>query len=259
MIDSQLATTWAASQPVLTRYKLLEIERIAIAKLSEEVITMTLSGRITSAPDGALGFDTNTSISRAVAQQFRGDGFRFCLRYLSLGAGQQAGDLTTAEANHILDGGLALMPVQHVRRAGWQATGDLGTSTGLHAANNAQSVGFPPGVNVWMDLEGVSAASSAADVIAYCNNWFEQVHAAGYVPGIYVGFDARLSSHQLFQNLKFQHYWKAGGNIPPIERRDYQMIQTIGNPPERLHGIEIDRDTTQTDQLDGKALWLIRP
>src|SRR5262249_8993907 len=68
---------------------------------------MTLSGRITSASDGALGFDTNTSISLAVAQQFRGDGFRFCLRYLSLGAGQQAGDLTTAEANHILDGGLA--------------------------------------------------------------------------------------------------------------------------------------------------------
>src|SRR5882672_8077696 len=114
---------------------------------------MPLPGRIINGPDGTLGFDTNTPVSLAAAAGFHNDGFRFCLRYLSLGAGQQPGDLTTAEANHILDGGLALMPVQHVRNAGWRATAARGTSTGLNAANNAQIVGFPPGVNVWMDLE----------------------------------------------------------------------------------------------------------
>jgi len=82
---------------------------------------MPLPGRIINGPDGTLGFDTNTPVSLAAAAGFHNDGFRFCLRYLSLGAGQQPGDLTTAEANHILDGGLALMPVQHVRNAGWRA------------------------------------------------------------------------------------------------------------------------------------------
>ena len=53
---------------------------------------MPLQGTIQNAPDGSLGFDTNTVLTSAKAQQFHNDGFRFCLRYLSLGAGQAAGD-----------------------------------------------------------------------------------------------------------------------------------------------------------------------
>jgi hypothetical protein len=221
-------------------------------------VSPMLAGHIASADDGALGFDTDTHVTSAAARQFRADGFRFCLRYLALGSGQGHGDLSNAEANDILDAGLALMPVQHVRNPGWQATGASGTSTGRNAADNARDVGFHPGVNVWMDLEGVSANSIRADVEAYCNNWFAQVEAAGYVPGIYVGFSAGLNGQQLGQ-LRFEHYWKAGGNIPQIQGRGYQMIQTIGNPPEHLHHIEIDRDRTQADQQGGRALWLIRP
>jgi hypothetical protein len=222
---------------------------------------MTLSGTIQNAPNGSLGFDTNTVLTLPNAQRFHNDGFKFCFRYLSLSAGQAAGDLTTAEANHILDSGLALMPVQHVRSPGWHPTGTLGIKTGTNAANNAKSVGFPDGINVWMDLEGVAPGTAAADVIDYCNNWFVEVEAAGYVPGIYVGFNAILNGKQLFNDLKFQHYWKAGGNPPVPVTRGYQMLQTIQNPPqgEVLHGINIDRDKTKTDDLGGTAIWLVRP
>jgi hypothetical protein len=41
-----------------------------------------LSGRIESAPDNALGFDTDQPISLAVARQFVNNNFRFCVRYL---------------------------------------------------------------------------------------------------------------------------------------------------------------------------------
>lgn len=219
---------------------------------------MPLQGTIQNAPDGSLGFDTNTVLTSAKAQQFHNDGFRFCLRYLSLGAGQAAGDLTTAEANHILDAGLALMPVQHVRMPGWDPTGPLGTTTGTNAANNAIQVGFPPGVNVWMDLEGCDLQTTAANVIAYCNNWFAQVKAAGYVPGIYVGFNAILNGNQLFHDLKFQHYWKAGGNPPVPVTRGYQMKQQTPLD-QKVHGIGIDKDITQADNLGGTAIWLARP
>jgi hypothetical protein len=39
------------------------------------------------------------------------------------------------------------------------------------------------------------------------------------------------------------------------------MLQTIQNPPqgEVLHGINIDRDKTKTDDLGGTAIWLVRP
>lgn len=52
-------------------------------------------------------------------------------------------DLDRDEAQAILSAGLALMPVQHVRYAGWMPDASLGTQTGKTAADNAIHVGFP--------------------------------------------------------------------------------------------------------------------
>jgi len=49
-------------------------------------------------------------------------------------AQQNANDLSAAEALNVLNAGLALMPVQHVRRAGWVPNKALGASDGVHAA-----------------------------------------------------------------------------------------------------------------------------
>ena len=216
---------------------------------------MTLSGTVQSAPSGMLGFDADTIITSYVAQQFYNGGYRFCLRYLSLGAAESSRDLTTEEATDILNSGLALMPVQHVRRVGWQPSGSLGAADGANAANNANSIGFPAGVNVWCDLEGVSGDTAAQDVIDHCNAWYEAVSAEGYVPGLYVGANAILSGEQLYSDLKFQHYWKSESNVPDLPVRGYQMIQTLVERP--VYGIGIDRDTTQTDNAGGQAQWLI--
>src|SRR5271165_2293341 len=102
---------------------------------------MPLPGTIQSAPDGALGFDANTPVSLAVAQQFVGQGYSFCLRYLSRTATQGSNDLSAAEANNILAAGLGLMAVQHPRKDGWIPTQALGTSDGANAAGNAVAIG----------------------------------------------------------------------------------------------------------------------
>jgi hypothetical protein len=104
-----------------------------------------------------------------------------------------------------------------------------------------------------------SLAFSDGSVNAYCNNWFDEVAAKSYVPGIYVGADAILTGTQL-SNLKFRHYWKSGSTVPSIPGRGYQLIQTIPNPPLGLlrHGIHIDFDATQTDSLGGQVIWLRR-
>jgi hypothetical protein len=96
-------------------------------------------------------------------------------------AQQNANDLSAAEALDLLNAGLALMPVQHVRGAGWIPTAALGASDGVHAAYHAFVIGFAPGVNVWCDLEGVQPGASAQHVIDYCNSWYDAVNAAGYV------------------------------------------------------------------------------
>ncbi len=218
-----------------------------------------LQGNIEKAPPGLKGFDCASKLNSSLISQFvsDSDNFSYCLRYLSLGVQQVNVDLSTQEAQQILSAGLALSPVQRVRRAGWVATGALGTTTGQNAANNAQSIGFPPGINVWLDLEGVKSGTPANDVIAYCNNWFDEVAAEGYVPGIYVGANAILTGTQL-ANLKFEHYWQSGSTVPNIPGRGYQLIQTIPNPPlgELRHGIHIDFDKTQMDSDGNQVIWL---
>jgi len=215
---------------------------------------MALQGTIQAAFSGAVGFDADTVITPEIAQQFADQGYDFCLRYLSLEAEQETLDLSTEEANDILMAGLALMPVQHVREPGWAPTAALGETTGANAAVNAMTVGFPAGVNVWCDLEGVAAGSSANDVIGYCNSWFATVSAAGYVPGIYVGAQSILTGPQLY-DLKFEHYWKSESRVPAIPVRGYQMVQTM--VPKPVNGIGIDKNVTQTDAKGGQALWLI--
>jgi Domain of unknown function (DUF1906) len=83
----------------------------------------------------------------------------FCLRNVSRGEREQADDLHEAEARTILNSGLA-------------PTKALGSTYGQNAATHVrQKIGFPPGVNAWLDLEGVKSSSSHATVIDYCNAW----------------------------------------------------------------------------------------
>ena len=215
---------------------------------------MALPGSVQAAPSGALGFDADSIVTLATAKLFAAQSYKFCVRYLSLEAEQETRDLSPGEASNILAAGLALMPVQHVREQGWAPTAALGETTGANAAVNAMTVGFPAGVNVWCDLEGVAAGSSANDVIGYCNSWFATVSAAGYVPGIYVGAQSILTGPQLY-DLKFEHYWKSESRVPAIPVRGYQMVQTM--VPKPVNGIGIDKNVTQTDAKGGQALWLI--
>jgi Domain of unknown function (DUF1906) len=225
-----------------------------------------LSGHTQKAPSGSKGFDTTEVLTLKKAKKFKADGYVFCARYISRFSTDREisdGDLTRREANDILDAGLGLMAVQHVGLTGWQPTGSLGIANGNHAVNNAIFSGLPPGINIWLDLEdaltGVENAGLAgSDVIRYCNNWFDRVSSAGYIPGIYVGFDAVLDSNQLFHSLKFEHYWKAPGNIPDIAVRGYQMIQPDGEIDITVNDINIDVNIVNADRLGGQALWLIR-
>jgi len=216
---------------------------------------MALQGNVQIAPDGSLGFDADSVVTLAVAQQFAAQGYTFCLRYLSLSHGQQHGDLSTSEASNILAAGLALMPVQHVARSPWFPTAALGQTNGANAASNAAAIGFPVGVNVWCDLEGVAAGTDPADVIGYCNAWFSAVSNAGYVPGLYVGANAILDGQQLY-DLPVEHYWKSESIVPALPVRGYQMVQKMVHGT--VNGIGIDSNTINTDSKGGRPIWLIQ-
>ena len=132
-------------------------------------------GSVQAAPSGVLGFDTDTPLTACSAAAFAGAGFRFAIRYLTRNEQEASTDLTTAEAEDILNAGLALMAAQHVDSWGWAPNADLGTQYGGLAAANAKAVGFPAGVSIWLDLEGVASGTAASDVVAYCNAWYDAV------------------------------------------------------------------------------------
>jgi hypothetical protein len=214
----------------------------------------TLVGLVQGAPTGSIGFDTDTKLNPDLAKRFRQSGYQFCLRYLSLEA-ENSYDLDHDEAQAILDAGLALMPVQHVRYAGWSPNASLGIQTGNHAADNMLQIGFPSRVNAWLDLEGINPNATAEDVIDYCNSWYEAVAQPGYLPGLYVGANSILDSQQLYSDLKFQHYWHSLSIVPDVAVRGYQMIQSDGGT---VYGISIDKNLTQADADRGQVQWLIR-
>ena len=217
---------------------------------------MLLPGSVLAAPAGLLGFDADTVVTRETAAQFFAQGFRFCIRYLSRAATQGASDLTVSEALDILGAGLALGAVQHVRAEGWLPSSDLGAEDGVHAAYHAFVLGFPCGINVWCDLEGVAGGTTSEEVIGYCNSWFDAVAAAGYVPGLYVGANAILDGQDLHDRLKFSHYWKSLSRVPEVAVRGYQMIQSNEHT---VNGIGIDENRTQSDLLGGAVVWLAPP
>ena len=213
---------------------------------------ITLPGTVQQAAAGLSGFDANQVLTANDAQALKNAGYDFCIRYIPRTANLQNGNLTNREAADILNAGLALMAVQHVAMPGWAPNTSLGTAYGSYAATYAQQVGLPAGINIWCDLEGVATGTPAADVIAYCQAWYVEVRTAGYVPGIYVGYDTMLTPQQLYNDLSFQHYWRAY-NGPQVATRGFQLMQ---HTEKTVSGITIDPNTTQSDNMDAAVVWL---
>ena len=94
---------------------------------------MSLPGQVESATPSVPGFDCNTTLTASLARAFYKQGYKFCFRYLSHET-ESAQDLSELEATDILNSGLAVMPVQHVRLHGWSPDQNLGQQDGQDAA-----------------------------------------------------------------------------------------------------------------------------
>lgn len=146
-----------------------------------------------------LVVDTSAKISSAHAVTLKTAGVSAIFRYVFFSV-PRPGDLDMTELLDLVDAGLIVMCVQHVRNPGWVAGPQLGTSDGLAAVANATKAGYvtPPGQRacpIALDLEGVR--NPGADVEAHARSWIQVVSAGGYAPIIYVGYDCGLTSAML--------------------------------------------------------------
>jgi hypothetical protein len=216
---------------------------------------MTLPGHIFTAPDGVRGIDTTERLTAASAAVLHGHGYRFCVRYVRRDKPHPSA-LNSTEAGAILDSGLGLMLVQYVEsEKAWIPTPAKGATNGGVAAAETAKLGVPWGVTIWCDLEGVKVGTPRHQVIDYCNQWHSAVSAAGYVPGLYVGYHAGLSPTQLYLRLRFTHYWGAynlnADQFPAV--RGLQMKQSLRRPEDTIPGVQLDFqvDKVRADRLGG--------
>lgn len=218
-------------------------------------------GEVLVSPGGLRGFDCNTPVDASAARALYAHGYRFALRYVRR-AKASANDLSASELDRLLCAGLAAMPVQHVEsERSWLPSESKGEVYGNGAAQHAREIGFPSGVTVWCDLEGVSATVSASIVDRYCRTWWHTVKGAGYEPGLYVGWHAGLSAVELYR-LPFTKYWAAynlNADQAPANV-GVMMKQHAARADDLPAGVEfaIDTDTITGDAL-GRFPTLFAP
>lgn len=197
-------------------------------------------------------FDVNAPLNAAQAKAFIDAGYLSCIRYIPLTSSQLAGDLTSTEIEIILGAGLSLSAVQHVDSPPWSPTASLGTKHGQYAGQRAAEIGLPVGMNLWLDLESVAAGTTAQEVIDYVDSWAIAVTGAGYLAGLYVGWDVALSDVQLY-DLPVKNYWRSYNCDQSIPTRGWQILQ---HTQKTLNGIIYDPNTIQKDELGDLPIFL---
>jgi hypothetical protein len=201
-----------------------------------------------SLPD-CWGFDTNTKLTLKTASALASSAYHdnpltFAFRYVFFGP-PRLGDLSPLETDAILTAGLRLLVVQHCRAPGWTASGQLGSSDGSWAARNARDAGYLAGCHLAMDLEGLS--NSGHPVFDHAVEWCNAVRAGGYLPLIYVGYDAGLNADELWNIPNVDRYWSDFGQRE-VSHRGFcakQFSQTT------IAGIQVDPDHAMPDALGG--------
>lgn len=157
----------------------------------------------------ARGIDCNSALTVSTAQAVYDHGYEFVIRYIPRVTARD-NDLTAEEGKAIRAAKLGLMIVQHVEsEVSWVPTAAKGGIYGTTAAKVCTSLGVATGTSVWLDLEGVALGVSADVVVAYCNAWYDAVSAAGFLPGVYVGWHCGLDPADLYGRLRFTAYWAA--------------------------------------------------
>jgi hypothetical protein len=126
---------------------------------------------------GTKGADTVLTLSYMQAKALYDAGFRYVARYVV--------GLSKTELADILRAGLAVSFISYAD--------SFDPSDEIAAL---QRLGIPKGVVVWFDVEGVN--DDPVTLKKRINTWANAVKAAGYIPGLYVGAGALLTSAELF-------------------------------------------------------------
>lgn len=151
---------------------------------------------------------------------------------------------------HVHDAGMAMMPVTF----GGRLDGDA-------AAAQLHALGIPPGVHVWLDVEGPPIFAMGAGLIPRIAAWCTAVRNAGYVPAGYIGSPQPLTSEELWK-LPFKLYWRGQGSIRDrynaLAEPDCGWCMTQSFPSFKKAGVLVDAEIVGQDYHRRAPVWCAR-
>lgn len=203
--------------------------------------------RVEQATVGARGVDSypfSVGGTAAQAVALRDMGVDFLVGYLGVISPMRLGGALAA--------GLAFMPVT--------VAGEFFDGPADEVAQ-LKALGIPPGVTVWLDLEGQKSFGwPALDLIEKINAWADAIRSAGYEAGLYVGVPQPLTSDELW-SLRVTRYWRGQGSIRDRHNRLAEPTKcgwcmTQMYPAVRRAGIDVDFDIIGQDYLRRVPSWV---
>lgn len=166
------------------------------------------------------------------------------------------GAMNAAHLQYVLDAGMAFMPVTFAGEA-FDGAGD--------ELAQLKALGVPPGVTVWLDLEGdKSYRTTPQELSSLINTWAQAIAAGGWIPGLYVGSPQPLTGPELAA-LSVVRYWKAPSLVLDRNGKDWSEPPGIGwcmqqQWPQgnyRDTGVFVDVDIIGQDRRGRVPTWCI--
>lgn len=173
----------------------------------------------TAVPVGpGWGFDASVKLTgiaeKCVATPLPNGQVSFIFRYVSLSQPFYKVDIDPAERDEILATGATLLLVQHVAYPFWQASAALGAQHGNIAGLHAQSIEYPAGAMLFVDMEGI--ANTGGPVDEYLTAWAYAVQGFGITPCMYDGYACGIDPSTLAQHIELGGFWSDfGSRVPP--------------------------------------------
>ncbi|MGH2891095.1 MAG: DUF1906 domain-containing protein, partial [Solirubrobacteraceae bacterium] len=143
-----------------------------------------------------------------------------------------------------------------------------GVAAAQDAVIDAQAIGLGAGNPLYLDMEGYNTTSAnTAAVLAFVSGWTDQLHAEGYLSGVYSSSDsgiADLASQYgtgyaepdeiWIANWNGQSLSTADPNAPPADWASHQRLhQYEGAHDERYGGVRINIDGDYVDAATAAA------
>jgi len=194
--------------------------------------------------------DTDVKLTPNVISAIEAQGYKGIVRYVPLPGMPAASDIDSVELGAILEAGLGLMLVQHVRRPPWDPGQHSGARDATTAVQAAQMAGYLRGAHLFLDLEGISG--NGPDTKAFAEAWAAVIVGAGYAAGCYVGYGVPLGPQELYDLKNINSYWSDVG-AREVAVRGFAVKQrgTI-----QISGVPFDPDAIQADELGATPLWM---